>query len=318
MSQSARAGTATAVPAHPEPSRTQLPRRATLVGSRRRAQAIALTPLSVLLGVLTIIPTGYILASSFTNAAVTNPETGFVWFQNYAEMFGSADYWETLGRTVFFVIFAVVLQLGIGLALAVAISALKRGDAIIRAIILLPMAAAPIAMLFTWRQILNAAYGPLNYLLGLLGVPPIDWLGDAALALPTLVVVDTWQWTPFIFIILAGGLATVPQDVYEAAAVDGSTPWQNFIHITLPLLMPYIAVAVLFRTIDALKTFDSVQVLTSGGPGSATTMLNYSIFQQGISFLNFGKASAAAVVFLIVSIVLTKMLLSFLTRKERS
>jgi multiple sugar transport system permease protein len=178
------------------------------------------------------------------------------------------------------------------------------------------MAAAPIAMYFNWQQILNASYGPLDYLLRLVGLPAPDLLGNPSFALPTLIGVDTWQWTPFMFIILAGGLATISGDVQEAASVDGATGWQRFTQVTLPLLMPYVAVAVLFRSIDALKTFDSVQILTSGGPGSSTTMLNYSIFQEGIQYLQFGKASASAVVFLIICTLLTTLLLRGLLRTE--
>lgn len=304
------AGPASAGPA------PRVPWRNTVAGSRRIAQSLAIAPLATLLALLTIIPTVYILVVSFTNAAATNPDTTFVGLENYIDMFTNPDYWVTMLRTLGFVVVAVALQLAIALALAVGMAGIKRGDALIRALILLPMAAAPLAMLFNWRQILNASYGPLNYILGQLGLPQPDWLGQTSLALPTLVVVDTWQWTPFVFIILAGGLATIPHDVYEAASVDGASAWQKFTSITLPMLMPYILVAVLFRTIDALKTFDSIQVLTSGGPGSSTTMLNYSIFQEGINFLNLGKASASAVVFLIVCILLTNVLVRALTRKE--
>ena len=283
---------------------------------RDRARRLFLAPLTILLGLLTIIPTGYILIVSFTNAQSTNRDTGFVGLANYLDLFTDPNYWVVFLRTVAFVVVAVAIQLSLGLALAQALSSVKRGGAVIRALILLPMAAAPIATYFNWQQILNASYGPFNYLLGVLGVPQPDWLGNSLLALPTIVVVDTWQWTPFVFIILAGGLATIPGDVHEAAQVDGATPWQRFTQITLPLLLPYVAVATLFRAIDALKTFDSVQILTSGGPGSSTTMLNYSIFQQGISFLQFGKASASAVVFLIICTLLANALLRGLSRTE--
>ncbi|NYD54210.1 ABC transporter permease subunit [Microbacterium pseudoresistens] len=299
-------------PTAPEPLRWSK----TVRGSRRIAQGLAITPLATLLAVLTIIPTVYILVVSFTNAAATNPDTTFVAFDNYISLFADSAYWVTMLRTLLFVVAAVSIQVAVALALALAMAEIKRGGAFLRALILLPMAAAPIAMLFNWRQILNAAYGPVNYVLTSLGLPGPDWLGDPALALPTLIAVDTWQWTPFVFIILAGGLATIPHDVHEAASVDGASAWQRFSQITLPMLMPYVLVAVLFRTIDALKTFDSVQVLTSGGPGSATTMLNYSIFQQGISFLDFGKATASAVIFLLLCILLTNLLLKALTRKE--
>jgi multiple sugar transport system permease protein len=290
--------------------------RDSLVRTRRLAQRASIAPLAILLGALTIIPTGYILIVSFTNAAAINHHTGFVGFANYRSMLTDPNYWIVLLRTIVFVVIAVTLQLAIGLGMALAMFSLKRGGAVIRALILLPMAAAPIAMYFNWQQILNASYGPLDYLLRLVGLPAPDLLGNPSFALPTLIGVDTWQWTPFMFIILAGGLATISGDVQEAASVDGATGWQRFTQVTLPLLMPYVAVAVLFRSIDALKTFDSVQILTSGGPGSSTTMLNYSIFQEGIQYLQFGKASASAVVFLIICTLLTTLLLRGLLRTE--
>lgn len=300
-----------------EPSSTRPHHSSKLVRGRKAARRLFIAPLAIVLGVLTIIPTGYILIVSFTNYAATNKHTGFVGLENYITMFSSPSYWTTLLRTVIFVVIVVAVQLAIALGVAIAMSGMKRGGAVIRALILLPMAAAPIATYFNWQQILNASYGPLDYLLRSVGLPAPDWLGQAHLALPTLMFVDTWQWTPFVFIILAGGLATIPGDVQEAAQVDGATGWQRFQHITLPLVMPYIAVAVLFRAIDALKTFDSVQILTSGGPGSSTTMLNYSIFQQGISFLEFGQASASAVVFLIICTLLANALLRGLSRTDK-
>lgn len=282
---------------------------------RRRAQALAMTPLVTLLVLLTIVPTVYILVISFTNFASTNAETTFIGVDNYAWFLSNPAYWAQLGRTVVFVVVAVSIQLVLAMITAIAMKSIRRG-AWIRAIILLPMAAAPIAVLFNWRQILNTVFGPINYIITSLGLPPPDWLGSTTLALPTLIFVDIWQWMPFVFIILAGGLATIPEEIYEAASVDGASAWTQFWTITLPLVLPYVLVAVLFRTVDALKTFDSVQVLTSGGPGSATTMLNYGIFQEGIQFLNFGKAGAAAVLFLIVCILLTRALLTGLSRKD--
>lgn len=313
-------GTATEAPALSSPAGDlgagPAPHGRSLAAGRARARRLFIAPLVVVLGVLTAVPTGYILIVSLTDYAATNRHTSFVWFANYISMFSDPNYWTVLFRTVLFVVAAVAIQLALGLGVAVALTGMKRGGPVIRALILLPMAAAPIATYFNWQQILNAAYGPLDYLLNAVGLPAPDWLGEKALALPTLVAVDTWQWTPFVFIILAGGLATIPGDLLEAAMVDGATAWQRFAHITLPLLMPYVAVAVLFRSIDALKTFDSVQILTSGGPGSSTTMLNYSIFQQGISFLQFGKASASAVVFLIICVSLANVLLRGLSRAE--
>lgn len=165
---------------------------------------------------------------------------------------------------------------------------------------------------------LNVSYGVINYLLGVVGLPQPDWTGGGGSAPVTLVLVDIWQWTPFVLIILAGGLASIPTDAYEAAAVDGANGWRTLRYVVLPLLRPYILVAVLFRSIDALKTFDSVQILTAGGPGSATTMLNYYVFQQGISYLSFGRAAAASTILLVIATVLARALLAGLRNRSEA
>jgi len=162
----------------------------------------------------------------------------------------------------------------------------------------------------------NAPSGVVNCRLGAEGLPEPDWTGEASTALTSLVRVDVGQCTPFILVILVGGLSAVPDDVYEAAAVDGAGGWQTFRHITLPLLKPFILVALLFRTIDALKTFDSTQILTGGGPGSSTTTLNFYAFREGISFLDFGRSAAAATLLLLLAIGLSRLLLHWLKEEE--
>ena len=290
----------------------------TLNAARTRARRLAVAPLVAILSAVTLFPLLYILVVSLTNFAADNPNPGFVGLDNYTRLLTSEVYWQTLARTVGFVVLAVASQVAFGLAIAVAMSSIKKGDAVLRAVILMPMAAAPIAMLYNWRQILNASYGPVNAILDAVGLPAPDWLGQTSTAMFSLLVVDGWQWTPFVFIILAGGLATIPHDVLEAAAVDGAGPGRQFLFVTLPLLMPYVTVAVLFRTVDALKTFDSVQILTSGGPGSSTTMLNFSIFKESISYLEFGRASASAFLFIVVCTLLSRALLGAIGRETRT
>jgi multiple sugar transport system permease protein len=210
----------------------------------------------------------------------------------------------------------VAIEFILAMVVAVALHRITRGAPLLRALFLLPMAMAPVAALFNWRLMLNASSGVINYLLGAVGLPQPDWTGQAATALTSLVMVDVWQWTPFILVILVGGLSSVPDDVYEAAAVDGASAGQTFLHITLPMLKPFILVALLFRTIDALKTFDSIQILTGGGPGSSTTTLNFFAFREGIAFLNFGRSAAAATLLLFLAIGLSRLLLHWLKEEE--
>lgn len=280
----------------------------------RRTRRLFLAPLTILLLGLTILPFVYSAVISLTDKSSLNATTRFIGLRNYITLFQDTQFWSSIKVTVIFTICAVAIELAIGLGIAVALTRISRGSSLLRALFLLPMAAAPIATLFNWRVMLNASYGVIDYVAGVLGLPQPDWTGSSA-ALPTLIIVDIWQWTPFMLIILAGGLASVSHDVYEASAVDGASGWSSFRYITLPLLRPYIAVAVLFRSIDALKTFDSVQILTSGGPGSSTTTLNYYIFQQGISYLNFGRAAAASMVLLVIAILLARALLKSLKKE---
>jgi multiple sugar transport system permease protein len=285
---------------------------------RSSARRLFLAPLTAILLALTVVPFVYNIYISLTDKAAGNPTTRFIWLRNYISLFQDSLFWSSIRITIMFTVVVVLFELAIALAVALALARISRGAPLLRALFLIPMAAAPVAVLFNWRVMLNVSYGVIDYVLGIFGSAQPDWTGDPSTALITLMIVDIWQWTPFVLIIVAGGLASLPADIYEASSVDGATAWQNFRFVTLPLLRPYILVAVLFRSIDALKTFDSVQILTSGGPGSTTTMLNYYIFQQGISYLNFGQAAAAATILLVIATVLARALLGGLKSRRNT
>lgn len=280
-----------------------------------RTRRLFLAPLTVVLGLLTVVPFVYSVAVSLTDKSGSG-KTSFVGLHNYIDLMTDGGWWDAVGVTAAFTSAVVAIEFIVAMAVAVALQRITRGAPLLRALFLLPMAMAPVAALFNWRLMLNASSGVINYLLGVLGLPQPDWTGQSSNALLSLVIVDVWQWTPFILVILAGGLSAVPADVYEAGAVDGSGGWQTFRHITLPMLKPFILVALLFRTIDALKTFDSIQILTGGGPGSSTTTLNFYAFREGISFLNFGRSAAAATLLLLLAIGLSRLLLRWLKEEE--
>ncbi|GIJ30311.1 sugar ABC transporter permease [Micromonospora qiuiae] len=280
--------------------------------ARARTRRLFLLPLTALLVALTVVPFVYTLVLSFTNMAPTEASLRFVGLSNYAELVGSREFWSAVRVTAVFTVSAVAIEFVVAMAVAVALTRVTRGAPLLRALFLLPLAAAPVASLFNWRLMFNSSFGLINYVLGVLGLPQPDWGADAGMPLLSLIIVDTWQWTPFVLVILVGGMSAIPADVYEAASVDGSGSWSTFWHVTFPLLRPFVLVALLFRGIDALKTFDSIQVLTGGGPGTSTTTLNYFAFREGISFLNFGRASAAAMLLLLVAILLARLLLRWL------
>ncbi|MCP4385344.1 MAG: sugar ABC transporter permease [Hyphomicrobiales bacterium] len=277
---------------------------------RRRFILLMLTPATVLLVGLTIIPFAISVAFSFSNYSLVTPDDfAFIWFENYGRMFSSAEFWNALRVTVIFTVAAVAVELVLGVGIAALLHHETRAVPFFRVVYLLPLAITPVAAVFTFRIMLNPSLGVLNYLLKQVGLPPQDWLGTPAMALATLVAVDAWQWTPFIMLIAAGGLAAMDQEPLEAAAMDGAGPVTSFFHHTLPMLFPYLVVAIVFRSIDAFKTFDIIFVLTGGGPGIATRTLNLLAYKQGIEFLSMGYAAALAIVMLIITIVASQVFL---------
>jgi len=270
---------------------------------------IMLTPAIVLLTGLILVPFLVGLGLSFTDYILSLPPARFVGFNNYLTLFFSPEFWASLRITLIFTVCSVVLQTALGLALAVLLHEETRGVPLLRAIYLLPMAVTPIAAVFTFRMMFNPGSGVFNHLLTGVGLPAQDWLGTGNMALFSLVLLDTWQHTPFILLIVAGGLASLPNDPFDAARIDGGSQWQIFRLITLPLLKPFLAIALLFRSIDAFKTFDIVYVLTAGGPGTATTTLNMYAYKQAIEFVSLGYGASLTIVMLIIIVVATQLFL---------
>jgi multiple sugar transport system permease protein len=269
-----------------------------------------LAPATLLLVGLTIFPFVVGLVFSFTGYSLAEPGSfRFVGVDNYARLLTSEDFLTALRTTAIFTTLAVALQLVIGVGMAALLHHETRTVPALRLVYLLPLAITPVAAVFTFRMVLNPSLGVLNYLLRLAGLPPQDWLGTPGMALFSLLMVDTWQWAPFIFLIAAGGLAAMDEEPLEAARMDGAGPLAVFFHHTLPLLFPYLAVAVVFRAIDAFKTFDIIFVLTGGGPGIATRTLNLLAYKQGIEFLAMGYAASLTIVMLVVTIVASQAFL---------
>jgi multiple sugar transport system permease protein len=185
----------------------------------------------------------------------------------------------------------------------------------LRGLFVLPMMATPVAIALVWTMMFHPQQGVLNYLLSLLGIGPSEWVYSPRLAIPCLVMVDIWQWTPLVMLIVLGGLASLPTDPFEAAHMEGATRWQTLRHVTLPLLLPFILVAAVVRLIDALKTFDTIYVITQGGPGTASETINLYLYLQAFSFFQIGKASAVVVVFFLLVIALSWLLFRL---RERS
>jgi multiple sugar transport system permease protein len=169
--------------------------------------------------------------------------------------------------------------------------------------------ATPVAIALVWTMMFHPQLGVLNYLLSLIGLPPQLWIFHPATVIPSLVLVETWQWTPLVMLIVLGGLAAIPAEPYESAQIDGATGWQVFRFITLPLIMPFLFIAAMVRTIDAVKSFDIIFAMTQGGPGTASETINLYLYSVAFIYYDVGYASAMACVFFLLIIALTAGLL---------
>jgi multiple sugar transport system permease protein len=199
----------------------------------------------------------------------------FVGFTNYVTLFRrDPRLYDALRHTLYFSGLAITLELLLGLVIALLLSRNFRGKSWVRTAFLFPMVAPPIAIAVVWAMIYDPTSGILNQLLGLLGIGPQPWIADVSSVIPSLVLVDVWQWTPFVALILLAGLVSLPLEPFEAAFIDGASPILVFIHVTLPLLRPTLLVALMLRAIDALKTFEIIYALTEGGPGQASETVN--------------------------------------------
>ncbi len=222
---------------------------------------------------------------------------------NFTRLLSDQFFLTALAHTIVFAISALTLEFLIGLALAVLLNGKIRGRSFFRAGLLVPMMLPTVVVGVIWRLMLNPNFGAVNGTLQGAGVntASLTWTSSPRLAMFSIIAVDVWQWTPFMFLILLAGLQAIPDEPYEAALLDGSSAWQTFRHITLPLLKPAILVALLLRTMDLLRVFDQVFILTEGGPGFATETISLYIYRTAFRFSNFGYAAAMSFVLLLIT-----------------
>ena len=235
--------------------------------------------------------------------------TPFVGLANYAKMLQDERFLWAIVRTVWFTIGTVVAPMLLGVWAAVCFASNFRLRGLARTLFVLPMMATPVAIALVWTMMFHPQLGVLNYLLTSVGLPPSSWVYDSSTVIPTLVMVETWQWTPLVMLIVLGGIASLPQEPYEAAILDGASAWQMFRHITLPLVWPFIMVAAVIRLIDALKTFDTIYVITLGGPGTSSETLNILLYQTAFAYYDLGYGSAIVVVFFLLILLISLLLL---------
>jgi len=272
-------------------------------------------PAVLYLLIVNLYPLIYVFRLSFTRYAIasTAPPV-FNGIENFKSVLTTPRFWASLKVTVGFSFLNVVVQLVLGFVVALLLNNMRRGRQLITTLLLLPMMIAPAIVAFIWKMIYNPYWGPLNYMLQQVGIEGRSWASDPVWALPALLVADIWQWTPFMIILLLAGLQSLPRSVYEAAYIDGSSPWQVFRNITLPLMYPFIYLAFILRVIDSFKIFDLVYIVTKGGPGTVTENLGWFTYETGFVHFNIGWASALSVVQLIIIIVVAQYALKALSR----
>ena len=258
-------------------------------------------PAAVFLLVTLIYPLLFSLYASFTNLRLTSPLTRFVGFDTYAMVLSGSLFRSSLFLTVIFLVAAIALEFVIGFALALSFKSMRRTHPILRALLMLPLMATPVSVGLVWKLMLNSDFGIISYAGQQLGLGTLLWLADPMLSMVSVIIMDVWQWTPFMFLILLAGLEGLPEDVFEAAEVDGSRSFNLLWNVTLPLMARIIVIALAFRIMFAIATFDTVFVLTKGGPARATDLITLLIQREGL--VNLNVASASAMSFLVLLLV---------------
>ncbi len=286
------------------------------VDSKRRYMLFVLPAVAVMLAVI-IFPWIFTFFMSVHDWRIGQAKT-FVGFDNYLKLVNDERFRNSVSRTLVFTLLSVVLPVVLGVASALVFHRKFPLRGLLRGIFIMPMMATPVAVALVWTMMFHPQLGVLNYLLSLVGIPPSLWVFDQATVIPSLVLVETWQWTPLIMLIVLGGLASLPTEPYESALIDGATPWQMFRNITLPLVLPFIMVATIIRTIDAVKAFDTIFVITLGGPGTASETINLYLYTVAFAFYDIGYASAMVVVFMVVIMALCLILLHLRQRAQWS
>ena len=263
--------------------------------------------LLVVLAVI-VFPWSFTVFMSMHDWGVVGTRT-FVGAANYGRLLTDARFLESIGHTLYFTALAIALPVVLGVFAAVVFHRNFPLRGFLRAIFIMPMMATPVAIALVWTMMFHPQLGVLNYLLTSIGLPPSLWVYSPATVIPALVLVEVWHWTPLVMLIVLGGLASLPTEPYESAVIDGASAWQMFRHITLPLVLPFIMVAVIIRAIDALKTFDTIFVITQGGPGTASETINLFLYLQAFAFYDIGYASAVVVVFFVIIVLFSLILL---------
>ena len=264
---------------------------------------LTLSPALLMMLLLSVLPLANLFLTSFYNVTWVGgrPIWTAVGFNNYAALPGDELLRAGLSNTLIFAVFAVGGQMLFGFILALLCGRVTRGRVLYRAVFILPILIPGIVVGAIWKLLLNFDFGLVNQFTGLMGFDPMNWLGAKHTALASVIVVDIWHWTPFCFLLSLAGLESLPQDVYEAARIDGATIWQELVYVTIPMMWPTIIVTFAFRLILAFKVFDEVYLLTGGGPGTSTEVISFTLYQRFFreDKTGYGAAMSTSIIFLV-------------------
>lgn len=294
--------------------------RLSKVVTNDRLELFFVAPAIITLFALIIFPMLWSIYISFTDLILTVPgrDGDFIGLSNYERVLTSERMWNSIFNTAYYVVVGVFFQFIIGFAIALYLANYVRGS-ISRALmtlLLLPMMMAPIVAGYMWRLLFSESFGPINYILGLMGLPEPAWRSSTRWALNSIIIADIWQWTPFVILILYTGRLSINEELYEAARVDGASKWFTFRHVTLPQMKGVIAVAILIRAMDAFKFFDKMFVMTLGGPGTSSELATYYNYLLGFENFNMGQATAMSWVLVVIAVILANIFLFVLERGE--
>ncbi len=285
---------------------------------RRIEPALYISPAFIVLFVILIYPLGYSFWLSFHEWTLRGFRKGipFIGFENYIDLFSNPEFLKSLRITFIFVIVAIAIEMILGMGIALLLDHDLKGKGFMRSIILIPMMCTNVVIGLTWRLLFNYEFGLVNYYLGRLGLGPVNWLSDTSVALPAVIIVDVWNTTSFVALLLLAGLQALPEEPYEAATIDGASSWQLFVYLTIPFLRPTILVVLLWQFIDTFRIFDVIYLLTAGGPARATETVSIYVYRNGSQFFNLGYASASSYIMIFFMLIIGAILARIIGRIE--
>lgn len=282
---------------------TKVPRPNLLRRKNLRPVAHLTIPTWIFLALVVLIPFFYGIYISFLNINLASfLPPSFVGFDNYQTVLAASETWSTLRITLIITLIGLLMQIPIGILLALVLHENLRGTKIFRSILITPMLLTPVAVGLTYRFMFDTDLGVINWALGSIGIEKVNWLGSQTSALFAIIIVDSWQSIPFVMLLVLAALTAISSSLYEAARVDGATASQIFRRITLPLITPTLLVITMIKIMDFLKLFDTLFILTRGGPGNATTTLGLWTYKTGFVFLEFSRAAALGVIITIITL----------------